>query len=324
MTIFLAIRKLLIYYGECWKDALKERWSTKMNLAQLFQDFTEERRIMHNVSKKTLLGYRHAWACLGQGFLDRVEKPEEIKRQMKDSVHLNMRRVRAKERITEGTINTYITVINAFLRWCHEEDHIDRLIIIPKLKTQTKVRQTVDEDVVKILKTFTPKGINQIRLKMAILICLDSGLRLNEVRKIKKQDVDLENNLLTVVGKGNKERIVPISDELRKHLFKYMRNLKHDYLFVTSGGKLYGQRNIARDLVILCDRLKVDQFSFHQLRHTFATNYLRKGGDIARLKRIMGHSSIVVTQVYEHMNTEDLKKNFNKLSSIQSEIEEGE
>jgi integrase len=293
-----------------------------LHLGEWFQDFTEERRIMHNVSKKTLLGYRHAWACLGQGFLDRVEKPEHIKRQMKDSVHLSMRRVRAKERITEGTINTYITVINAFLRWCHEEDHLDRLIIIPKLKTQTKVRQTVADDVVKVLKSFNPKGTNQTRLKMAILICLDCGLRLNEVRKIKKQDVDLENNLLTVIGKGNKERIVPISDELRKHLFKYMKTVNHDYLFVTSGGKLYGLRNIARDLVVLCDRLKVEQFSFHQLRHTFATNYLKKGGDISRLKRIMGHSSIVVTQVYEHLNTQDLKKNFNNLSSIHSDIEE--
>ena len=64
------------------------------------------------------------------------------------------------------------------------------------------------------------------------------------------------------------------------------------------------------DLAALCEHLKIPRFQFHQLRHTFATRYLKNGGNIAKLKQLMGHSSILTTMIYEHMDKEAVLENF--------------
>lgn len=124
--------------------------------------------------------------------------------------------------------------------------------------------------------------------------------------------------LITVKGKGEKYRVVPMSLELRKVLFRWLA--KHDYplLFPTRDGVKQRQRNVLRDMKRLGKRLGVTgvRFSFHTLRHTFALNYIRNGGDLFRLQRILGHSTLEMTRRYVNLQTADLQAVHDKLSLL--------
>jgi site-specific recombinase XerD len=132
--------------------------------------------------------------------------------------------------------------------------------------------------------------------------------------------VDLDNMLLRVRGKGEKQRIVPISFKMRRLLYRWL--LKHEFplVFATRDGARLGRRNLLRDFKRLAKRLGISgvRVSFHTLRHTFAVNYIRQGGDVFRLQRILGHSTLEMTRRYVNLQTEDLQTVHNRLSVVSS------
>jgi integrase/recombinase XerD len=130
---------------------------------------------------------------------------------------------------------------------------------------------------------------------------------------------------LEVVGKGNKVRVVPFSQELRKVLWRYLNakvpnrvgNAGPELVFCCHAGSRYSYRNAARDFKKM--KLKVGlprELGFHQLRHSFATGYLRNGGDVVRLSKQLGHSSVSVTMRYVHLVTDDLREAQQRLSPL--------
>jgi integrase/recombinase XerD len=124
--------------------------------------------------------------------------------------------------------------------------------------------------------------------------------------------------LLTVRGKGDKHRVVPMSFELRRMLFRHLD--KHNFIsvFCSSKGSPLSQRNALRDMKIVTGHLGITgvRCSFHTLRHTFALNYIRNGGDVFRLQRILGHTTLEMTRRYVNLQTEDLQAVHNKLSML--------
>lgn len=299
-------------------------------LKKYFLKFSEDKKYLHNVSKKTIIGYKHAYNFF-DGYLwhlktSELDKIKPAIRQAQEDIGKRRREnTNPKARIPSiGSVNTYITVINAFLKWAYDEDHFDRFIKLVKQKTVKKERKTLTKAQVKSLIEFTPKNTTETRLKMMCLLCLGAGLRKDEARKLNKSNIDLNNSMLKVLGKGNKERYVPLSKEMTKHLYKYTNNnvemIKDGYLFATEGKKIYSARNAARDLAILCGKLNEGQFGFHQMRHTFGTNYIIKGGEVVRLQQIMGHSSINTTMIYVHMSKEHLKEGIDGYSVVSNLI----
>jgi integrase/recombinase XerD len=126
---------------------------------------------------------------------------------------------------------------------------------------------------------------------------------------------------LTVVGKGRKERRVPFSVELRKVLyrfgqFKERAELRSHLMFPANHGGRWEQRNALRSHYCLLKRLGLSKSGFHLLRHTFATQYLRHGGDVVRLSIILGHSEVSTTMKYLHLLTEDLQRPHQSLSIL--------
>jgi integrase/recombinase XerD len=124
-----------------------------------------------------------------------------------------------------------------------------------------------------------------------------------------------------VFGKGRKERRVPFSFELRKVLFRYdevrtKQCPRCERFFPSRQGSAWDQRNSLRGLHLLQDKLGLPTFGWHRLRHTFATNYLRQGGDIVRLSMVLGHTQITTTQRYLHLLTEDLSASHQKVSIL--------
>ena len=171
------------------------------------------------------------------------------------------------------------------------------------------------------LPTTKPKGFIGCRLHALIAFVLDTGVRIEEALTARVSGVDYDNLLVTVFGKGRKERRVPFSFELRKVLYRYGRLRaakcpRCELLFPSRDGTAWNRRNSLRSLHRLEDKLRLPRFGWHRLRHTFATNYLRQGGDIVRLSMVLGHTQITTTQRYLHLLTEDLSASHQKVSIL--------
>ena len=147
-----------------------------------------------------------------------------------------------------------------------------------------------------------------------------TGMRLSELINIKNEDIDLYNNNVKVLGKRNKERIIPFGPNCNAVLTKYLEFLDKNnpsnncpYIFVTNKfNKMYPKavyRIVRKYLDIVTT---IDKRSPHVLRHTFATHLLDHGADIYAIKEILGHSSLAATQVYTHTTTERLKSIYNQ------------
>lgn len=207
------------------------------------------------------------------------------------------------------TINSYLRCINAYFNWLHLEYGKEPLKL-PKLKEEQKILSTFTEEQIQATLAFKPKGRNLTRAHMVASLLLDTGLRISEALGLRKQDIDFDNLVLKVYGKGSKERLVPMSLELRKMLFRWNQKPSCDLVFATRTATKMTVRNFQRDFKELGKRLKFTwvRMSPHTCRHTFACEYLRRGGNLEFLRRILGHSSILTTQKYlRSLGVEDLQ-----------------
>jgi integrase/recombinase XerD len=145
--------------------------------------------------------------------------------------------------------------------------------------------------------------------------------RIEELLTARTSDFDFDNLLLTVVGKGRKQRKVPFSIELRRLLFRLAQvkdraSVRSDLMFPARDGGKWEHRNARRSYYCMLKNLGLPQSGFHLLRHTFATQYLRNGGDVVRLSIILGHSEVSTTMKYLHLLTEDLQRPHHSLSIL--------
>ena len=271
----------------------------------MIEQFIRERMYLKGVSPNTVLWYRDSFNAF-QGATD--SKPAIVQR-IGELIQRGVKPV---------SINTYLRCINAYLRWLHEEHKAD-LIRIPRLKEEQKILETLSAEQAQRLIRFKPKGTNLSRAHLLALLLLDTGLRFGEALNIRWEDVDLENLLVKVKGKGGKHRAVPLSFEGRKVLFKAKRHSKFDHVFATRNGTLPTQRNAGRDFALLGQRAGIQgvRFSPHTFRHSFAVSYLRAGGNVLYLQRILGHSTLDMTSRYTRsLGTEDLQAVHDRLSLL--------
>ncbi len=266
----------------------------------LVQQFIQERKYLLGVTPKTIIWY----GCGFKAFEGALESKEAI----------NQRIVELRQRgVKPITINSYLRVVNAFLKW--NKQHLK----IARLKEEKKILATFTPEQVSRLIHYKPIGRNETRAHAIALVALDTGLRISELLGLTRQNVDLDNLVLRVHGKGNKERLVPMSIELRKSLYRHLACHNYPRVFCTSRGTALTVRNSERDFKIMCGKAGIAgvRASWHTLRHSFAVNYLRKGGNLYYLQRILGHSSITTTEGYlKSLGVDDLKKVHDGLSLL--------
>lgn len=151
------------------------------------------------------------------------------------------------------------------------------------------------------------------RNKLILLLFYTCGVRLSELIELKTSDFDSYRQTIKVLGKRNKERIIPITKELNQEIQKYLNlkaqeGLNNEQLFaLTSNNKMYPKSvyNIVNRFLSMVTT--IDKKSPHVLRHTFATHLLNKGADLNAIKELLGHASLAATQVYTHNSIERLK-----------------
>ncbi len=141
----------------------------------------------------------------------------------------------------------------------------------------------------------------QRRLQLPILFLLDTGCRVGEALSIRVREIDFDNLLLTLDGKGGKQRVVPFSFELRRAMFRYISDFQRrpeSLLLATRNETNLGRRVMLRTVKNHCDRLgfQPPARTLHSFRHTFAVNYLRRGGSVFHLQKVLGLSTLEMTR----------------------------
>ena len=151
---------------------------------------------------------------------------------------------------------------------------------------------------------------------LIVALLYATGIRREELKNIRLSDIDRRHGTITVTGKGNKVRLVPLGEETLKDLNHYMKKRDNfisekqsesDSLFLNKFGNTLSARSVDR-LVKKFGRSKGLDFTPHTLRHSFATHLLENGADLMLIKEILGHASLSTTQKYTHVTAETMKK----------------
>lgn len=191
----------------------------------------------------------------------------------------------------KSLLNKYVG-LSALWTWLVRENYLDQHIVrqIPKPRIQPCVIEPLSEMEVRAL--FSALGRKLDRNKIILLVLLDTGVRASELINMKWADIDLPNRRIRVLGKGNKERFVPIGTRTASALFRYHTQYKEEKPFDMTRTRL------AHMVGEIGDRAKIPGVHPHRFRHTFAINYLRNGGDIFTLQMILGHSTLEMVKRY--------------------------
>ncbi|WP_299529269.1 tyrosine-type recombinase/integrase [Ulvibacterium sp.] len=222
--------------------------------------------------------------------------------------------------ISNRSINRKVASLKAYFKFMQKTGNIDTnpLAKHKSLKTSKKIEVPFSEDeMLKVLMQIPfEDGFEGIRDKLIIELFYTTGIRRAELINLRIKDLDFDGNALRVLGKRNKERIIPLLHSTKEKFMAYIQerntlNTKTDtdYVFLRkSGDKIYETlvyRIINRYFSEASTKVKK---SPHILRHTFATHLLNKGADLNSVKELLGHSSLASTQVYTHNSIAELKK----------------
>lgn len=220
------------------------------------------------------------------------------------------------------TVNRKITTLKSFYKFAVKEEaiKINPTLRLSSTKTSKSIPSfvTVDEMNKLLDKTIFTDDYTGKRDRLIVEIFYSTGIRLSELINIKFKDIDFSKKQLKVLGKRNKERIIPLTKELVNSLnnFIEIRNsmsVKNDsYLLLTDKGKKLNPTLVYKTMnKLISDVTSLKKTSPHVLRHTFATHMLNNGADLNVIKELLGHASLSATEVYTHNSIDKLKKVFN-------------
>jgi integrase/recombinase XerC len=226
--------------------------------------------------------------------------------------------------ISPRSVNRKVASLRSYYKFLLKRDLIEKdpTAKIKLLKTQKELPSFADEtELISFLdKVDFTQNFEGYRQQMILELLYGTGIRLAELVGLKESDINFHQGTIKVLGKRNKERIIPISQSLQQIIKNYKIEKNHvfesnlnSFLIVNnSGNKAYPMliyRNVKSFLNMVSS---TEKKSPHALRHTFATHLLNKGADLNAVKDLLGHSSLAATQVYTHNSLEKLKAVFDQ------------
>jgi site-specific recombinase XerD len=283
-------------------------------LEELFQQFIREKKLLSNITKRTVDHFECSWRSF-QLYAPAATSPAELTKKLLREYVEGMR----VKGLSAKSCNTYASGINSFLKWLHEEGHKDDEQRIKLLKAEKKVFKTHDDDQLAQILAFVPHNFYEWRVVVMLSILTDTGIRVDEVIRLDVADIDMSNMLMKVHGKGQKQRMVPFSLELRKLLHRFMKMHKHQPLLPTKiDGRRVSYWNMRRDFHAVCDKMGVPRVDgcFHAFRRKFASNYVRNGGNVFYLQQVMGHENVETTRGYVTVEVEALQETHQRTSLL--------
>ena len=223
------------------------------------------------------------------------------------------------------TINRKISALKTFFNFCKREQYVSTnpLLKIKTMKEAKRLPVILSESSLENL--FSLKGLfsnsfKGCRDRLVLELFYQTGIRLTELIGIKIHDYDNQKKELKILGKRNKERVIPLTNSLLKLLDHYLElryelldDKKQSFLFVTSGGQQTYPKMIYRIVNYYLSMVSSsERRSPHVLRHAFATHLLNRGADLNAIKDLLGHSTLLSTQVYTQISSTKIKKVYKK------------
>ena len=223
-----------------------------------------------------------------------------------------------EENISPRSINRKITTLKSYYKFLQREGIISvnpmNKILSPKTKKtlpffveKKQVNKLLDEP------DYFGDDYEGIRNQLMIEMFYFTGMRLSELMNLKISDFDTISLTLKVLGKRNKERIIPVNRDFGEKIKRYLEirgkiALSNDFIFITKTGKKVYEQLIYRIVKKYLELVTtIEKKSPHVLRHTFATHMLNNGADLNAIKELLGHSNLAATQVYTHSSFEKIK-----------------
>ncbi len=224
------------------------------------------------------------------------------------------------------TIHAHVRTLRAFISWLTREGLIGADIArdIKPPKVMKKFVSTLsDEEIREILKTFSPTNPSDLRNETIVMLLLDTGLRIGELIDLRMANVHMNEGYLKVLGKGNRERIVPIEASAQKALHRYLfryrsrnRPAECDRVFLSIYGEPLGVNSMKLMFARLAKLPGISRLHAYLCRHTFATRFLFSGGDVFTLQQILGHSSLEMVRNYVNLASSHITVQHRKFSPV--------
>lgn len=299
-----------------------------MNILQLMKLLIEKYlkylQVERNASKHTITSYQNDLTS----FLNFCASQDSIPEEKVDVHSITRLTIRlwlgelSNDGLAKSSIARKVAALRSFFKYCFKRGHIQKnpahLLVVPK-KDKTLPKTVTEEDLDRMfdgIDISTPQGLQD---RAILEIFYGTGIRVSELVGLNVTDVDTRSGQVTVLGKGNKQRIIPIGKTAIKIIEKFKKvrgemfgkrtdsDAKKALFLAASGQRIYDRS--VRYMVerYLKSASEVTQKSPHVLRHSFATHMLNNGADIRIIKEFLGHANLAATQVYTHTSVERLK-----------------
>ena len=279
-------------------------------------EFLIELEYVKNYSKNTISSYNSDLLLFSNFIKKDLSKvnTDDIRKFIK---HISDRK--------EKTLARYLTTFRMFYDFLVKKKYISINpmdgIESPKIGKYLPSVLTIEE--VDKLLSIEPKDNYTFRNRCILELLYSSGLRISELVSLKLENININDSFIKVMGKGSKERVVPLNDITTEYLTKYitdirptmLKQIQTDYLFLNNHGK-----NLSRQAVFKMVKKRANEvgikkeISPHTLRHSFATHLLLGGADIRFIQELLGHSDVSTTEIYTHVASLTLKKDYNELN----------
>ncbi|MAL16617.1 MAG: tyrosine recombinase XerC [Balneola sp.] len=290
----------------------------------LISKYLKYLRVERNASEHTIISYENDLSS----FLDFTAKVNEQKPEQVDISLITRLSIRlwlgdlSEQGLAKTSIARKVAALRSFFKYCFKRGHIDKnpahLLVVPK-KEQTLPKTATVEDITRMMEAVDTETVRGLQDRAILELFYATGMRLSELTGLNLTDIDLNQNQVTVHGKGNKQRIIPLGKTVVTILKEFRTKRTELYgqrtdsdarkaLFIAASGQRMYDRAVR---YMVEDYLKktseVTQKSPHVLRHSFATHMLDNGADIRIIKEFLGHANLAATQVYTHTSMERLK-----------------
>jgi len=219
--------------------------------------------------------------------------------------------------VTPETVSSYVRGLKSLFSSLFQEGYIQKNPLARIRTPKVPVREPVilaEEEIARLFGAIDKKTSGGFRDYSVFLTLLDTGMRVSELCQLKLDDTDLENGYFRIMGKGKKERYVPIGYKLTKILLKYLSTYRYkdtgsNYLFVTKDGNPLNRNRVAKIIKAYARRAGITgkRVHPHALRATKAVLFLRNGGDLFTLQKCLGHSTLTMTRRYAAIADTDVR-----------------
>lgn len=294
------------------------------NIQKHITDYLEYLEIDKNRSQKTIENYDRYL----RRFLDwsKITQPQDIDDNIVHKYRLYLNRLvdDKGQSLSRRTQNYYVIALRGFLKFLSKND-IPTLAAEKVELSKTGARH-IDflstEEVLRLIKAAEGQTIRKLRDQAILILLFSSGLRISELTNLNREQVNLERQEFSVIGKGSKIRIVFISELARDAILQYLnqrtdvdpalfvRHPKHEQNYDKLRLTPRSVQRLIKRYAVKAGLVK--RVTPHVLRHSFATDLLQNGADIRSVQALLGHSSINTTQIYTHVTNEGLKEVYKK------------